>query len=102
MSAPDEEGDARPPSAGKLKEEAEATFKGARLRQMWSDKHFKHVQYAEKFAVIAFWLGVLSLTIFASVNVYKATLASTTPSLQYITHNFDSFVGIPCYLTSCA
>jgi hypothetical protein len=87
MSSPDEEGLTHLLSAEALKEEAAAIFKDGKLRKKWSDEHFKRVQFAENFAVIAFWLGVLSLTIFASVNVFKATLISQAPSLQYIYHS---------------
>jgi hypothetical protein len=84
MSSLDEEGMTRVLSADKLKEEATEIFKDGKLRKKWADEHFKRVRFAETFAVIAFWFGVLSLAIFASVNIFKATLISQAPSIQYI------------------
>jgi hypothetical protein len=79
----DEEGETRLLTPAELKEEARGLFKDSKLRKNWSDKHLRHSRIAERSADVSFWLGALSLIIFASVNILKATL-SKAPDVLYI------------------
>jgi len=83
MSSRDEEGEIRLLTPAELKQEAAEFFEDSKLHKMWSGKHFRHTRIAERFADFAFWIGVLSLIIFASVNVLEATL-SKAPDVLYI------------------